>query len=433
MRQLVNRLAATIRRQWSLGGRVARPQPRRSQRLQLENLEDRLTPSTFTVTTAVGDSSVVGSLPWAVQQANADQSHGNVAINFSAALNGQSIQLSKTLELNNPTSGESITISAPTSGYVALLGGGSKSSFSVLKVDAGTTATLQRIYIENGHNTGGGGIENEGSLTLNYCGVMYCSADATGGGIDNYGSMWLNNMYMASNSVGLDGGAVYNDGQLTVNDGAFWHGTASGGFSTNLNGYGGGFYNDAAGKLTLNGADIENNTATYGGGVYNLGTATAAQMSGGPASYFWHNSASQNGGGIYNLGSMVVSASYVECNTAGLDGGGAYSVNQLNLYGDVVEWNTAGRNGGGVCCPYMYPYSSVLVAFSCTIADNTANNGSGGGIYCPTGQLWLWFSTVTANSAQYGYGGGVYGNGSAESLYGNNISGNSAFLYPDLY
>jgi hypothetical protein len=63
---------------------AVRPSLRDRTRLQVEHLETRLTPSTFTVTNPY--SSGVGSLPWTVAQADADTSHAPVIINFAPSL-----------------------------------------------------------------------------------------------------------------------------------------------------------------------------------------------------------------------------------------------------------------------------------------------------------------------------------------------------------
>jgi len=51
--------------------RRSKPHPRNRPLLQLERLEDRTAPAVFTVTNTLDDGSV-GSLRWAINQANAD-------------------------------------------------------------------------------------------------------------------------------------------------------------------------------------------------------------------------------------------------------------------------------------------------------------------------------------------------------------------------
>ena len=116
---------------------------------------DKFSYFTFTVTNTSALSTVTGSLPWAVAQANADTSGCPVTIDFATGpgqtfVTAQTITLSSTLNLVNTTPGESITID----GYgtsVTVSGGGSGSSFSVLSVAAGTTASVDDLTITKGY------------------------------------------------------------------------------------------------------------------------------------------------------------------------------------------------------------------------------------------------------------------------------------------
>src|SRR4051812_11283722 len=72
-----------------------------------EVLEDRVTPAFWTVTNALNDGSV-GTLPWAVAQANADTS-GAANITFAsgpgqAFATGRTIALTASLRLSNTSS-----------------------------------------------------------------------------------------------------------------------------------------------------------------------------------------------------------------------------------------------------------------------------------------------------------------------------------------
>jgi hypothetical protein len=348
----------------------------------MESLEDRTTPATFTVTNT--NLSGVGSLPWAVAQANNDRSYSSVAINFSSAMNGSTIRLQQTLELNNPT-GESITITAPP-GVITISGGGAFSNFSVFKIDAGTNVTMQgQLYIENGHSDLGGGINNQGSLTMYQCGLMYDSA-TEGGAIYNAGSLQLTYTYMASNTASY-GGCVSNHGSMGATQSAFW--------TSNASQAGGGIYNTGFAELV--GGDIESNYGTSGGGIYNSGSGTTYVMSN---STIYNNTAGTTGGGIANYGTLYASNSSITSNKAATGGG-------------IYNWG-----GGGI--------------YSCTIASNTAfqnssfRSGFGGGIF-NNGSLTLQYSQVTGNLAAVA-GGGIAQFGSSGSYLNVStpVSGNTA-------
>jgi CSLREA domain-containing protein len=111
---------------------------------------------------------------------------------------------------------------------------------------------------------GGGGICNVGTLTLNNSTVGYNDA-AAGGGIDNFGTLRLNNSTVNDNKATTAGG-INNRGTLTLDNC-----TVSG---NDAGGYGGGIAN-WSGTLTLNNSTIADNTADDdnngfgdGGGVY---------------------------------------------------------------------------------------------------------------------------------------------------------------------
>ena len=76
---------------------------------------DQFSYSTYTVTNTSDSGSVPGSLPWAVARADADTSGTAITIDLALPQSENSITLSGTLELNNPTPGESITIDGANS------------------------------------------------------------------------------------------------------------------------------------------------------------------------------------------------------------------------------------------------------------------------------------------------------------------------------
>lgn len=124
--------------------RPIRKQPH-STHLGVERLEDRMAPATFTVSNTL-DNSSIGSLRWAVGQANATA--GADTINFNS-----SFSTPKTITL---TSGElkltdaaTTTITGPAANLLSI--SGNKMS-RVLTINAGASAALSGVTI-----TGGGG------------------------------------------------------------------------------------------------------------------------------------------------------------------------------------------------------------------------------------------------------------------------------------
>jgi len=81
-------------------------------------------------------------------------------------------------------------------------------------------------------------------------------SEYAGGGIYNDGGLTLNNSAFSYNKGTYDGGGVYNDGTATVNGATFKGNTAEDG---------GGWYNEDV--LTMTGGSFSNNTAEDGAGL----------------------------------------------------------------------------------------------------------------------------------------------------------------------
>ncbi len=157
--------------------RPTRTEPYRARLLEV--LEDRWVPSTFTVPNTLDDGSV-GTLRWAVGQANATA--GADTINFDSGVfnTPQTITLTGTqLELTDTTG--TTTITGPAAG-VTVNGGGLSRVFQVdaagRRVDLGTDDHRRQRRPD-----GGGGVQNYGTLALTNCTVSGNSATSDGGGV----------------------------------------------------------------------------------------------------------------------------------------------------------------------------------------------------------------------------------------------------------
>ena len=150
-------------------------------------------------------------------------------------------------------------------------------SYQILFVNGFATLTVNDLTIAIGSSEFGGGIDNEGTLTV-----------------------W--NSTFLSNSAGFDGGAINNDGTATVTNSTF------SGNSATFNG--GGIDNDS-GTLHVTNCTFSGNIATdYGGGIVNFATLTVTN------STFSDNSAVLgDGGGIFNDGTATVTNSILATST----------------------------------------------------------------------------------------------------------------------
>src|SRR5262245_11452455 len=167
--------------------RPVRKAPPRA-RLAVATLEGRTVPSTFSVTNTLGDGSV-GSLRWAVAQANARAGDDTISFDRTAFNTPQTINLGGTqLELTDTTGTTAIT--GPRAGVTVSGGGLSR----VFQVDPLVTASISGMTITGGSVGGfgsGGGLLNSGTITLTNCTVSGNSVTgeffSRGGGLLNFG------------------------------------------------------------------------------------------------------------------------------------------------------------------------------------------------------------------------------------------------------
>ena len=241
------------------------------------------------------------------------------------------------------------------------------------------TLTLSNSTVQNNFN----GIMNDGTLTVSNSSVSDNSASYQGdcGGISNGGTLTISNSSVSDNSAYYYGGGICNDGTATVSDSNVTDNWVVGG--------GAGIMND--GKLTVTASTVSGNYVTsdgegesvpadeaVGGGLLNGGTLTVSD------STLWGNSA-WDGGGIYNGGTATVTNSTLTENTAnsfstdgGGSGGGIYNSSTLTVIASTVAGNDAafGIQAPGVTLEGGGIYNSGTVHMGATIvAANTTPSG----------------------------------------------------------
>ncbi len=213
----------------------------------------------------------------------------------------------------------------------------------VFSVALETTAELRRITVTGGRaavNGGGadqgGGIRNDGDLTLTDCLVSNNWASGEGGGILNWNELHLKDSIVVQNTA-QSGGGVFNGDRMTMVESVM---------SGNLASSGGGITN--RGDLELIDSTVSNNTASTGGGLE------------------------------HRSGSLTVSGCTVADNTASEGcGGGLFldfeaTLNNSTVSGNVSEGEFA--CGGGIAV-----FDSVTLV-NVTVADNQSSQ-SGSAIY----------------------------------------------------
>ena len=159
---------------------------------------------------------------------------------------------------------------------------------SVFDIGSGKTVALDRLSIVNGNGLFGGGISNDGTLTMSNSTLSGNSAQFYGGGIFNSGTLTMSNSTLSGNSARFGGGGIFNSGTLTMSNSIV---------SGNVAQSGGGISN--YGTLTMSNSTLSGNSAQFGGGIP-------------------RNSAQVVGGGIFNSGTLTIGNSIVSGNTASL-------------------------------------------------------------------------------------------------------------------
>lgn len=190
------------------------------------------------------------------------------------------------------------TIAADTTidgdGLITISGG---HAVGVFFVASGVPFTIQDLTIADANADGGGG-----------------QGFAGGGGIFNQGTLTVTNSTFSGNSAPVGGGGIYNrDGTATITNSTFFGNDSPFG--------GGGIFNDAPfgvkAMLTVTNSTFVGNSGFAGGGIYNDGAVTIIN------STFSGNGA-QFGGGVFfnNLNMVTVTNTIVANSSSGGNCGG---------------------------------------------------------------------------------------------------------------
>ncbi len=238
--------------------------------LSLSNVEGpslEVTTASDTVNPFDGLTSLREALAYAASLADAPTLVGPPTITFSPSVTG-TIQLKSGLTISS-----NVTIIGPGASLLAVEPLGSP-NFTIFTVSAGGIASISGLTITDGKSPTGGGVHNDGTLTLTNDTVA-ANSGAVGAGVYNDGMATLTNDTFAQNSASTDGGGVYNLGTATLTN------------------------------VTIAG----NSAGFYGGGIYNSGTATLINVTNAL------NSAGGSGGGVSNSGMATLDNTIVVLNT----------------------------------------------------------------------------------------------------------------------
>ncbi|MEM7354471.1 MAG: choice-of-anchor Q domain-containing protein, partial [Acidobacteriota bacterium] len=140
----------------------------------------------------------------------------------------------------------------------------------VFHVAGGVIATIADLEAARGDAGGGngGGLENDGELTLSHVTLSNHLAQGPGGGIRNNGLLTVRGSLIAANTTADHGGGIDNHGTAVLENSTF-----SGNDGGNR---GGGLYNLSGESMTVVHCTVHDNTAGSGAAVNNDGDLTAS-------------------------------------------------------------------------------------------------------------------------------------------------------------
>jgi hypothetical protein len=233
------------------------------------------------------------------------------------------------------------------------------------------------------------------------------------------------------------GGGILNEGELTLSDSVVRGNTVA-------NGEGGGIYSHASKPLTIRNSVIEANQATDGGGVYVRNGDVVMEDT-----TVADNRSTRNGGGIVDAGgeTLRLERCQIVDNRADQDVGGVLSANELVLVDSTVSGNRAvnvggiagGRerlkvirstirdnvsrgSGGG-----LRVGSGGIELVDSVVEKNQSSNANGGGIFANnlSGDVSLKSSILSGNVAAQD-GGGILNDKSEIVLDNSKVIDNRA-------
>lgn len=211
-----------------------------------------------------------------------------------------------------------------------ILSGGNRGR--VLFLYANTTLTLTNMTIRDGFvpDNQGGGIYNDGHLTLLSSQVISNEASVSGGGIANFGTLRIDQSVIGGNrSAPGNGGGIVNGGRLTV--------TASTITDNYAEGRGGGLYHSVGTARLIDSTVAQNRADFAGGGIANFDRMSSMN------STISTNTTDGAGGGLLNGGQIRITNLTIAGNLAG-DGNSFYNSGFLTMTNTILADGAVGKN-----------------------------------------------------------------------------------------
>ncbi len=284
----------------------------------------------------------------------------------------------------------------------------------VVTITADVVAVIRDVTIRYGvvlGGRGGGGLLNEGTVTLDSS-TIFSNTAKYGGGITNRKLMTITNCIIDHNYAKAWGGGIFLDNSsynqpdetvMTIQDSIVSNNITEESIS---NRGGGGLYSYNSTAEIHNASFIDNivNGSSDGGGGVHINYRSVVTIS---DSLITGNTADK-GGGIKNEfeSQLTVQSTVITNNVARQQGGGIFNEEggTIDITNCTISGNISSKAGGG-----LYNYDSCTVIIDSTLIYSNSVLGAypGGGIH---NNFWssvsIWNSTFSQNSAG-SYGGGI--------------------------
>ena len=249
----------------------------------------------------------------------------------------------------------------------------------------------------------------DGAFTINNGLIDNCSGTESGAIYMSGGTFGISGGTISNSSGAQKGGALYLGGTGTVN--------VSGGniIGNNVTEFGGAIYM-TGGTFTMTNGTIDRCQGTGSGAVYMSGGEF--QISGGTIS----NCSGTNGGAVYlaGTGTLTIDGGTIKDNAAAVHGGAIYLTDgTFNMTAGKVEANTSqGGNGAGI-----YINNGTVSLTGGEVTGNIAISGKGGGFYVAGGNVTLSNGRISSNKAKTTGGGICLEGKSSSSIISMNVNG----------
>lgn len=224
---------------------------------------------------------------------------------------------------------------------VTTIDGGGLTNERVVHVLAGVVAEISGVTITGGSDNtgnGGGGVFNQGTLTLDEVDVRDNASSGGGGGVATSGTLTVRASLIRNNKAGLAGGGILQTvGTLTMR-----HSTVSG---NTADGGGGGISSTGDGSITH--ATITKNEADTDGAGF-----------------------AGDGGGLVETGTLTLARTVIAGNTDGSPGAEKPDCDSVGLTSD--GHNVIGDSSG---CTFNPPDATSVVDQNAGLAPSLQDNG----------------------------------------------------------